>query len=246
VESLFSFSYKQVGCFSERRFGNLFDLKLYADLMSNIAMIENDFAKLARPNSLITPSRQTDHILSPTRARSKKALKYRNSIMAGYKMISKALGMVLVSALVFTLATSSVIGSIKVSAANSTKAAANSTKAAGNATTGAAAANSTKAAGNATAGAAAANSTKAAAANSTKAAGNATAGAAAKNSTKAASSVAASLSKAKASGNATTGAAANSTKAAGNVPPGNPITQLGQAISNGLKGLTNLITGNKK
>ncbi len=185
-------------------------------------MIENDFAKLARPNSLITPSRQTDHILSSIRARSKKALKYRNSIMAGYKMISKALGMVLVSALVFTLATSSVIGSIKVSAANSTKAAANSTKAAGNATT------------------------RAAAANSTKAAGNATAGAAAKNSTKAASSVAASLSKAKASGNATTGAAANSTKAAGNVPPGNPITQLGQAISNGLKGLTNLITGNKK
>ena len=70
--------------------------------------------------------------------------------------------------------------------------------------------------------------------NMAKAAGNATTTAAA-NSTKAA-------------GNATTTAAANSTKAA----EGNkgsildPITGLGQAIANGLKGLGNLITGNKK
>ncbi len=51
----------------------------------------------------------------------------------------------------------------------------------------------------------------------------------------------------KAAGNATTPtAAANSTKAAGNATSGNPITQLGQAIANGLKGLGNLMTGNKK
>ncbi|NAL78709.1 hypothetical protein, partial [Nitrososphaera sp. AFS] len=65
-------------------------------------------------------------------------------------------------------------------------------------------------------------------ANTTKAAGNATAA----NTTKAA-------------GNAT---AANTTKAAGNNKGSilDPITGLGQAIANGLKGLGNLITGNKK
>ena len=79
--------------------------------------------------------------------------------------------------------------------------------------------NTTKAAGNATA------------ANTTKAAGNATAA----NTTKAA-------------GNATAAAAANTTKAAGNNKGSilDPITGLGQAIANGLKGLGNLITGNKK
>jgi len=58
--------------------------------------------------------------------------------------------------------------------------------------------------------------------------------------------LAANSTKAAGAANATT--AANSTKAAGaaNATSGNPITQLGQAISNGLKGLGNLLTGNKK
>jgi len=57
-------------------------------------------------------------------------------------------------------------------------------------------------------------------------------------------------------GNATTAAAANTTKAAGNATTAaaatnnkgsilDPITGLGQAIANGLKGLGNLLTGNK-
>ena len=52
----------------------------------------------------------------------------------------------------------------------------------------------------------------------------------------------------KAAGNATAAAAANTTKAAGNNRGSilDPITGLGQAIANGLKGLGNLITGNKK
>jgi hypothetical protein len=156
-------------------------------------------------------------------------------------------------------------------AANSTKAAgnatttttaANSTKAAGNATTTTTAANSTKAAGNATTTTTttAANSTKAAA-NSTKAAGNATTTTAA-NSTKAAgnataaansSSLATYLSKSKVASNVPTTTAANSTKAATTAAASNnkgsildPITRLGQSIASGLKGLGNLITGNKK
>ena len=90
------------------------------------------------------------------------------------------------------------------------------------------------------------------AANSTKAAGNATTAA---NS----SSIVANLSKSKAASNVPKTAAANSTKAASSTKAAttaaatnnkgsilDPITRLGQSIASGLKGLGNLITGNKK
>jgi hypothetical protein len=150
-----------------------------------------------------------------------------------------------------TTTTTTAANSIKAAAnstkaaANSTKAAANSTKAAGNATTTTTtAANSTKAAANSTK--AAGNATTTTAANSTKAAGNATAAA---NS----SSLATYLSKSKVASNVPTTTAANSTKAATTAAASNnkgsildPITRLGQSIASGLKGLGNLITGNKK